>query len=96
MKKGFKVGPYEIGGELGRGATGTVYEGIDHLNELTVAIKVIKHSQTSKRLLLHEIDVSQRLQLDCILNRPCIVRIVVWLKLRNHLYKREMLRSVCR
>ena len=61
MKKGFKVGPYEIGRELGRGATGTVYEGIDHLNELTVAIKVIKHSQTSKRLLLHEIDVSQRL-----------------------------------
>jgi serine/threonine protein kinase len=58
MKRGFKVGPYEIGRELGKGATGTVYEGIDHLNELTVAIKVIKHSQSSKRLLLHEIDVS--------------------------------------
>ena len=57
MKKGFKVGPYELGRELGRGATGTVYEGVDHLNELTVAIKVIKHSQSSKRALLHEIEV---------------------------------------
>ena len=57
MKKCFKVGPYELGRELGRGATGTVYEGVDHLNELTVAIKVIKHSQSSKRALLHEIEV---------------------------------------
>ncbi len=57
MKKAFKVGPYELGRELGKGATGTVYEGIDHLNDVTLAMKAIKSSQNSKRALLHEIQV---------------------------------------
>ena len=57
MKKGFKVGPYEFGRELGRGATGTVYEGIDRLNEVTLAMKCIKSSQNSRRALLQEIQV---------------------------------------
>ena len=58
MKKGFKVGPYELGRELGRGATGTVYEGIDQLNDVTLAMKSIKNSQSSRRALLHEIQVN--------------------------------------
>ena len=57
MKKGTKVGPYEMGRELGRGATGTVYEGVDNLNSITMAIKMIKHAQNSKRALMHEIRV---------------------------------------
>jgi len=39
-----KLGKYEIVGELGNGALGTVYEAFDPMNERAVAIKTVKKS----------------------------------------------------
>jgi serine/threonine protein kinase len=44
----FKLGKYEIKHELGRGATGIVYEGFDTYIERTAAIKTIKKSLVDK------------------------------------------------
>src|SRR5579863_8595942 len=36
------IGPYRIESELGRGAMGVVYKGLDSRNNLSVALKVIR------------------------------------------------------
>ncbi|KAJ1472662.1 kinase-like domain-containing protein [Baffinella frigidus] len=51
------LGPYELGKELGRGATGTVYYGFDPLLRKKVAVKFLKLSQNSRRSLDHEVEV---------------------------------------
>lgn len=72
----FKLGKYEVRHELGRGATGIVYEGFDTFIERAAAIKTIKKSLVDKSISQEVFDRFRReAQAAGRLNHPNIVSI---------------------
>ena len=56
-----QVGPFEMGRCVGKGATASVYLGIEHNMRKEVAIKVLKHSENSVRTIQHELGIMTKL-----------------------------------
>ena len=50
-----KVGPFELGKCVGKGATASVYLAHEPIRRKDVAIKQLKHSENSRRTIAHEV-----------------------------------------